>query len=60
VPVPFDQQQVEDLIKRRQNAAERGKVARSRGQTILADKFERLVIEWDTLLASHGVKPRDD
>ena len=55
----FNQQQIQDLLKRRENAAERGKVARSRGQTILADKFERLVIKWDTLLAM-GVKPRDD
>jgi hypothetical protein len=53
--MPFDQQ-IEDLVRRRQDAAERGKVARSRGQVILAERFEWLVREWDTLLAQYGVK----
>ena len=58
--VAIDKRQIEEMLTARNEAAYRARVERARGQISLADGFDRLVAQWDLLLAFYGVKPGND
>jgi hypothetical protein len=53
--VSFDKLHIAELVEYRRQAAARATAARAKGHITLADGFDRVVADWDAMLARNGV-----
>lgn len=54
------QHQIAEWRQYRRDSVRRATIARSRGDLAVAERFDKLTVQWDALLARNGIQPEDD